>query len=220
MAKADFDIDRVMAILAEEVTRWRKPIVTEMVEQQRDPFKVLISTMISLRTKDDVTEEASKRLYALAETPQTMMALSEKQVAEAIYPAGFYNQKAKNILAACQRIVEEFDGQTPDKIDTLISFAGVGRKVANLVLTLGFEKDAICVDTHVHRITNRWGYVKTKNPDQTEMALRKKLPQPYWIPINDYLVSYGQHLCKPISPLCSTCRLTDHCKRIGVTKSR
>lgn len=213
------DIDTVFDILNEEVKQWKVPAVT-LVARRRSPFQVLISCIISLRTKDEVTGQASKSLYALADNPKDMLSLSEGQVADAIYPAGFYRNKAGQILDISRRLVEEFDSEVPDDIDELLKFKGVGRKTANLVVTLGYNKPGICVDTHVHRITNRWGYVKTKTPDETEFALRKKLPKEYWIPINDILVTYGQNLCTPISPHCSRCRLYDYCDRAGVEKSR
>ncbi len=217
---ADFPIDDVAALLDEACRAYRLPLVTEQIQTRRDPFKVLISTMISLRTKDDVTRTASERLYDLADTPAAMLKLAEDDIAAAIYPAGFYKTKAKNILAVCARLVADFEGRVPTEIETLVGFPGVGRKTANLVRTLGFALPGICVDTHVHRITNRWGYVETKTPDETEQVLRDILPERYWIPINDWLVAYGQNLCVPISPWCSRCRLAPHCRRVGVERSR
>jgi endonuclease-3 len=181
---------------------------------------VLISCIISLRTKDEVTAQASARLFERADTPLAMQGLSVDEIAGLIYPAGFYRNKAGQIREIARRLVAEFDGRVPDEIEELLGFKGVGRKTANLVLTLGFCKQGICVDTHVHRICNRWGYVTTRTPDETEMALRKKLPPEYWIEINDLLVAFGQNHCLPVSPLCSTCRLALLCPRIGVTKSR
>jgi len=209
-----------MRILAEEVQAYEEPIVTRQVREKRDPYKVLISTVISLRTKDDVTRAASERLYALADNPQDMCRLDIETVEKAIYPAGFYHNKAANIIEISRRLVEEFNGRVPDDLDTLLTFNGVGRKTANLVLTLGFAKPGICVDTHVHRITNRWGYVTTKSPDETEMRLREILPPQHWIPINDYLVTWGQNVCKPVSPWCSRCALSKICAAAGVEKSR
>jgi len=213
------DIHTVFEILNEEVKQWKTPAVT-VVARKRSPFQVLVSCIISLRTKDEVTGAASRRLYAVADNPKGILELSEKEIAKLIYPAGFYNIKAKQILDISRALVEDYDSVVPDTIDELIKFKGVGRKTANLVVTLGYNKPGICVDIHVHRITNRWGYVKAKTPDTTEMALRKKLPQEYWIPINDLLVSYGQNLCTPVSPHCSKCRMTEYCKREGVDKSR
>jgi len=176
--------------------------------------------MLSLRTKDAVTAVASKRLFALANSPAAMLKLNTTEIETAIYPVGFYRTKARNIVTVCREIVEHYEGHVPDDIDALVALPGVGRKTANLVITLGFGKPGICVDTHVHRITNRWGYVNTKTPDQTEMALREKLPREHWIEINDELVSFGQHLCHPTSPRCSICPLTQYCDRVGVKRSR
>ncbi len=213
------DIHDVIRILREECDRWQVPIVTE-VSRTHDPFRVLVGTMISLRTKDDVTRRAAGRLFDRAGTPEEMIMLSRSEIEEAIYPAGFYRTKAKNILDTCSIILSRHGGRVPDEIDELLAFPGVGRKTANLVVTLGYGKPGICVDTHVHRISNRLGYVSTKNPDETECALRKKLPVQYWIEYNDLLVTYGQNLCVPVSPFCSRCRLFPYCDRVGVFRSR
>ncbi len=215
----DNDIHDVVRMLREEVVQWQVPAVTQIAEK-RDPFQVLISTVLSLRTKDDVTAAASRRLFALATTPEEMHALTPGQIIEAIYPVGFHKTKARNILNICRDLLERYAGRVPDEIDELLTFKGVGRKTANLVVTLAYGKPGICVDTHVHRITNRWGYVATNSPDKTEFALRAKLPVEYWIIINDLLVSYGQNRCRPISPFCSRCRLALYCERIGVDRSR
>jgi endonuclease-3 len=215
-----FDIDAVIATLRREYLKWNAPVVTFIAMQSRDPFRVLISCLLSLRTKDETTGPASQRLFALAGAPQTMMKLPTRQIEKAIYPVGFYHTKAKTIRTLCKRLVEEFDSTVPDDLDTLLTFHGVGRKTANLVLTQGFAKPAICVDTHVHRISNRWNYVRTKNPHDTEMALRRKLPAQYWIDYNDLLVAFGQTICKPTSPLCSQCPIETHCPKRGVTRSR
>jgi endonuclease-3 len=216
----DDEIHDVIQILRSVTRDWTMPYVTELARALHDPFRVLISTMLSLRTKDAVTAVASKRLFELANSPAAMLKLDAPTIEKAIYPVGFYRTKARNILTVCREIVERHKGNVPDDIDVLVALPGVGRKTANLVLTLGFGKPGICVDTHVHRITNRWGYVKTKTPDQTEMALREKLPPEYWIEINDELVSFGQHLCFPTSPRCSMCPLTRYCDRVGVKRSR
>ncbi|MBN2287794.1 MAG: endonuclease III [Candidatus Glassbacteria bacterium] len=213
-------IHEVVKELKTAVAAWNIPIVTEISRRRRDPFKVLISTVLSLRTKDETTAAASHRLYRLAETPERMLELSERQIAEAIYPVGFYRTKAGNILQICRELVSRFDGRVPDDLETLLGLKGVGRKTANLVLTLGYGKAGICVDTHVHRISNRLGYVKTKTPEQTEFALRKKLPAEYWIIYNDLLVAFGQNLCKPVSPFCSRCPVRIFCSRVGVIHSR
>lgn len=215
-----FPIDAVMAALEAAVAAWRVPIVTEYSRGGADPFRILISTILSLRTKDQTTAEASARLFALADTPRAMLRLAEDRIARAIYPVGFYKTKARSIRGVCAKLIADYGGRVPDELDELLKLGGVGRKTANLVLTLGFGKPGICVDTHVHRITNRWGYVRTETPGQTEMALRAKLPARYWIPINDWLVAFGQNLCAPVSPWCSKCPLARWCRRRGVTRSR
>lgn len=214
------DIHTAIAILREEYRKWRKPAVTVVAEDDRSPYKVLVSCIISLRTKDEVTAQSSARLFERAATPEAMQNLSVGEIAALIYPAGFYRNKAEQIHEISRRLVDDYGGNVPDEIDELLGFKGVGRKTANLVLTLGFGKPGICVDTHVHRICNRWGYVATKTPEATEAALRAILPDEYWIEINDLLVAFGQNHCLPVSPFCSTCRLAALCPRIGVRKSR
>ena len=216
----DRDIHSVIHILRRQAPSWQTPIVTLMAETYRSPFRVLISCILSLRTQDSTTAKASHRLFALADTPEAMLKLSAKKIEKLIYPVGFYKTKAKAIRHICRTLLEEYDGKVPDEIDELLKLNGVGRKTANLVVTLGYNKPGICVDTHVHRISNRWGYVKTKTPEQTEIALRAKLPKPYWIEYNDLLVSFGQHLCRPISPLCSQCPVKRFCSQINVTVRR
>jgi endonuclease-3 len=197
------------------------PPVSAMAEEDVvDPFKILISTIISARTKDEVTGPAADRLFALADSPGKMSRLSEERIEKAIFPAGFYHTKAKAIRKASQELVERFGSRVPDTIEELLTLPGVGRKTANLVVTLAHNKAGICVDTHVHRITNRWGYVKTKTPHETEQALRAKLPKKHWIAINTILVTHGQNICRPISPFCSRCPVSKYCARIGVTRSR
>jgi endonuclease-3 len=213
------DIHDVVRILREECAKLQVPIVTE-VSRTRDPFRVLVGTMISLRTKDDVTRQAAERLFSRAGTPEEMLGLGRSEIENAIYPAGFYRTKAKHILDVCSIILSKYAGRVPDEIEELLTFPGVGRKTANLVVTLGYGKPGICVDTHVHRISNRLGYVSTKKPDETEFALREKLPKKYWIEYNDLLVTYGQNLCVPVSPFCSRCRLSPLCDRVGVLRSR
>lgn len=216
----DTDIDKVMAILAEAVGQWQTPAVTIVSQREGDPFKVLVSCILSLRTQDRTTAAASKRLFDLADTPAAMLRLTAEEVERAIYPAGFYRNKSRQIIEICRTLLDRYDGKVPDEIDELLTFKGVGRKTANLVVTLGFGKPGICVDTHVHRITNRWGYVSTTSPEKTEFALRAKLPGRYWLVINDYLVTFGQNQCTPVSPRCSTCPLFSFCERRGVVKSR
>ena len=176
--------------------------------------------MLSLRTKDTTTEGAARRLFALAGSPEAMLKLSPGEIEKAIYPVGFYRVKARNVLDISQTLLEKFGGKVPDDIDTLLTLKGVGRKTANLVVTVGFGKPGICVDTHVHRISNIWGLVKTASPDETEQVLRKVLPKRYWIAYNDLLVCYGQNLCVPVSPWCSRCRIRGLCPRLNVKKSR
>ncbi len=211
---------KVLDILEREFPKWNAPVVTLLAQQTKDPYKVLISTIISLRTKDETTAEASKRLFEKASTPEEMIKLSEEEIAKLIYPAGFYKNKAKQIKEISRKIVEEYGGKVPDSIDELLKFKGVGRKTANLVVSEGFGKPAICVDTHVHRICNRMGFVKTKTPEETEMELRKKLPKEYWSKVNKLLVAFGQTICKPISPLCSKCPVSQYCEKVGVEKHR
>ena len=212
----DRDIHTAVRILRREVPKWDTPVVTLMAETYESPFRVLISCILSLRTQDATTAQASHRLFAVADSPRAMIKLSAKKIAKLIYPVGFYKTKAKNILDICRKIIADYDGKVPDEIDELLKFKGVGRKTANLVVTLGYDKPGICVDTHVHRISNRWGYVKTKTPEKTEVALRAKLPKQYWIEYNNLLVNFGQHLCRPISPVCSECLVKKYCKQIGV----
>jgi len=185
-----------------------------------DPFRVLIACLLSLRTQDTTTGPAAARLFALADTPRTMLELSARRIERAIYPVGFYRTKARVILGLCRDLLARFDGRVPDDIDALLTLKGVGRKTANLVVTMGFDKPGICVDTHVHRISNRLGYVRTRTPDETETALRAKLPPRYWIGYNDLLVTFGQNVCAPVSPKCSACPVASLCRRVGVRTSR
>lgn len=214
-------ITAALRIVKREIRQWEEPVLGVVArESNRDPFRILISCLLSLRTKDKTTGEASARLYALAHQPATMLTIPLRQIEQAIYPVCFYRTKAKSIHAICHRLLEVYGGGVPDSIDELVTLSGVGRKTANLVVTVAFGKPGICVDIHVHRISNRWGYVKTETPEETEVALRNKLPKQHWIIFNDLLVPYGQHLCQPVSPFCSKCKLTEYCDRVGVTKSR
>ena len=185
-----------------------------------DPFRILIGCVISLRTKDEVTYPATERLFGRAASPQQMLRLRETTIAKLIYPAGFYRRKAGQIRAISRALIEDHDGSVPDTIDALLELPGVGRKTANLVVTLGFDKPGICVDVHVHRITNRLRWVRTKQPDETEQVLRTVLPRRHWIPINEILVRHGQQVCKPISPVCSSCPVEPDCPKVGVQRSR
>ncbi len=213
-------IHEAIGLLAEAVKQWQTPAVTIVSQREGDPFKVLISCLLSLRTQDRTTGPASGRLFALADTPEKMVNLPVSTIEEAIYPVGFYRNKTVTILNVCRTLLDNYAGKVPDEIGELLKLKGVGRKTANLVVTLGFGKPGICVDTHVHRICNRWGYVETKTPEETEYALRSKLPGRYWLVINDLLVTFGQNHCVPISPRCSTCMIAHLCDRRGVGKSR
>jgi endonuclease III len=214
-------IHAAIRIVKRDILRWQEPVVGVVAKESgRNPFPILISTLLSLRTKDKTTREAGDRLFALARTPATMLELPRKKIEQVIYPVGFYRTKAKSILEICRRLIDDYGGEVPDSIDELLTLPGVGRKTANLVVTIGFGKPGICVDIHVHRISNRWGYIKTKTPEESETVLRRTLPKQYWIIYNDLLVPYGQNLCLPVSPLCSTCKLAHMCDRAGVTRSR
>lgn len=215
------EIHAALRIVKREIRQWQEPVVGVVArESNRDPFRILISCLLSLRTKDKTTSEASAKLFALADTPATLLKLPLRRIERAIYPVGFYRTKAKSIHQICRRLLDVYGGVVPDSIDELETLSGVGRKTANLVVTVGYGKPGICVDIHVHRISNRWGYVKTKTPEETEQALRRKLPKQYWITFNDLLVPYGQNLCQPVSPFCSQCKLTKYCDQVGVTRSR
>lgn len=215
------EIPKAIRILKQEYRRFKTPYVTEAAAGKgKDPFKVLISCILSLRTKDDVTREASTRLFRLAHTPTGISALDAREIERAIYPAGFYRVKSRVILDISREVERDYGGRVPDTIEGLLKLKGVGRKTANLVVTMGYGKPGICVDTHVHRIVNRWGFVDTKTPDETESALRKKLNKRYWMILNDLLVAFGQNVCRPVSPLCGGCRLSGLCRRRGVLKSR
>ncbi len=181
---------------------------------------MLIACVLSLRTKDEVTDGASSRLFARASTLQQILSLTPAQIRRLIYPVGFYRTKAVRIRQICQHLIGRFRGKVPESMEDLLTLPGVGRKTANLVLAAGFGRQAICVDVHVHRISNRLGYVRTRNPFETEMALRRKLPRRYWIPYNALLVRFGQKLCRPVSPWCSRCPVRRYCARVGVKQSR
>lgn len=216
----DNEIVPAMNILRRVTKDMPVPYVTRLAREQGDPFLILIATILSLRTRDQPTEIASKKLFALATTPAQMAKLSVEQIGRAISTVQFPGAKADQIKRTCAILVKQYGGKVPDDLDKLDELPGVGRKTANLVITLGFHQLGICVDTHVHRVTNRWGYVHTRTPDETELALREKLPREYWIEINAVLIAFGQNICLPISPLCSTCPVLQYCDRVGVTKSR
>ena len=187
---------------------------------KKDPFQVLVSCILSLRTQDGTTSGASERLFLIADTPEKLCRLSVKKIEKTIYPVGFYRVKAERLRNIACQIMKGYNSRVPDSIDELLKLKGVGRKTANLVVTRGYNKPGICVDTHVHRITNRWGYVYTKTPEETEFALREKLPKRYWKEINGLLVAFGQGICRPQSPFCSGCSVSKYCKRVGVKRWR
>lgn len=205
------DIDEVVKNL--KCANQKRSEFVELMETFNDPYLVLISCILSLRTNDRTTYPATLRMLELAKTPKEMKGVNIEKLAKAIYPVGFYENKAKQIIELSRQIDEELGGVVPDEIDDLIKFKGVGRKTANLVLAKGFNKPAICVDVHVHRIFNRLGYVKTKTPEETEFALRKKLPIKYWLDINTLLVTHGQNVCKPIKPDCINCPISQYCAK-------
>jgi endonuclease-3 len=209
----------VIRSLRKQIRPFIVPIVT-VVAREKDPYLVLVSCMLSLRTKDKTTQEASRRLFLAARTPAAMAKLSFRKIEKLIYPVGFYRTKAKAIIKSSRMIIDSFHGAVPRTVEGLLRLPGVGRKTANLVLGLGFGIPAICVDTHVHRISNRLGWVKTASPEETEMALRKLIPASSWIELNTILVTFGQNICVPVSPLCSRCSVRDMCRRVGVKKSR
>ncbi len=218
--KKNLDIGRFIEILTDAYRQWQAPIITFIANRGATAFEVLVSTVLSLRTKDEVTSRAAAMLFSKARTPDRMLVLGEQEIARLIYPVGFYPTKAKRLIQISRIILEQYGGKVPDRMEELLKLPGVGRKTANLVLVEGFHKAAICVDTHVHRISNRIGYVRTKTPDQTEMALRKKLPHQYWIRYNELLVAFGQVICRPVSPFCSRCPVNEMCPRIGVDRFR
>jgi endonuclease-3 len=216
----DRDIVRVMDILQRELARGNPPVITRFARKKMDPFRILIATVLSSRTTDEVTEEASQRLFSLASGPEEMLRLSDKEIARAIYPVGFYRTKARYVKEISRGLLEKFQGEVPRNMRDLLSLKGVGRKTANLVLTMALGGEGICVDTHVHRISNRLGYIRTKNPAATEQALRAKLPRRYWTIYNAVMVAHGKRTCRPISPWCSRCPVFRFCGRVGVTSSR
>jgi len=220
VAVSNINISKVIAALRRAEAALPDPSVTLVGKKWHDPYLVLISCLLSLRTKDETTLPATERLFALAKTPQSMIKLTPAKIERAIYPVGFYRTKARTILGVSRSILDSFGGKVPGDLDALLTLKGVGRKTANLVLTEGFQMPAICVDTHVHRISNRFGYVVTRTPEETENALRERLPKRYWIEYNALLVLWGQNVCRPISPFCSRCALVKFCARRGVDSCR
>jgi endonuclease-3 len=210
----------VIRILRRRAPGWRPTALAEVAAEQPDPFRVLVACLLSLRTQDATTREASERLFRVAASPAAMRRLSADRIARLIFPVGFYRTKARVLRAIGWDLLRRFGGEVPSDLDALLTLKGVGRKTANLVVTVGFGKPGICVDTHVHRISNRLGFVRTATPDQTELALRAKLPRRYWIGYNDLLVAFGQNVCRPLSPHCSRCPVGHLCPRVGVERTR
>ena len=207
----------VLRILRKRVLYWPLPAIGHYTDT---PYTVLVSCILSLRTKDQTTIGASERLFAVADNPAAMLEIPQERLQHIIYPVSFYRVKAQTLHEISKHLIKRFDNQVPDNLDDLLTLPGVGRKTANIVVTLAFRKPGIAVDIHVHRISNRLGYVRTKNPNETEMELRDKLPRRYWIEINDLFVAFGQNLCKPTSPHCSICPVGKYCDRVDVSRSR
>ena len=210
--KTDINIDKIVEALV-KAKQPRREFV-QLMEEFKDPYLVLIACILSLRTNDLTTYPATLRMLEIGREPKDFAYCNVDRLSKAIYPAGFYPNKARQIIELSKIIVEQLNNKVPDTIEELIKFNGVGRKTANLVLAKGFNIPAICVDVHVHRICNRLGYVKTKNPEETEFALREKLPKKYWLDINTLLVTHGQNICKPIKPKCDECPIKDYCKKL------
>jgi endonuclease-3 len=210
----------LIAVIESNYRQWNPPIISFIATRGATPFEVLVSTLLSLRTKDEVTAVAARRLLDVARTPEALLKLTPLEIETLIYPVGFYPTKARRLLSISRILLDRYGGKVPDTLEELTALPGVGRKTANLVLVAGFNIPAVCVDTHVHRISNRIGYVKTKTPDKTELALRKKLPRRHWVRYNELLVAFGQVLCRPVSPFCSRCPVADMCPRIGVERHR
>ena len=211
---------KTIKLIKKQVRDFQIPYVTIVAHEKKDPYRVLISCILSLRTKDKTTAEASKRLFKAADGPRNMIRLSYAGLEKLIYPVGFYHTKARVILDISRRILKEFNGRVPDTEGELLSFKGVGRKTANLVLGLGYGIPAICVDTHVHRISNRLGWIKTRIPTESEEALMRLIPKGHWIELNTALVTFGQNVCLPVSPYCSKCFVNMYCKKTGVNRHR
>lgn len=213
------DIKKIVKELKKEFKNFKTPIVDLIKVQTKSPFKVLITTILSARTQDGVTAKVAKRLFDKIKKVSDLRKYSIKDIEDLIYPIGFYKNKAK-FLSELPDTLKQFDNKVPQDIDSLLKLPGVGRKTANLVRAVAFEKPAICVDVHVHRIMNRIGYVDTKTPFETEMRLRKKLPKKYWLDINSIMVAHGQNICRPITPICSKCKILDNCNRVNVNNSK
>lgn len=205
-------ISRVIEILKKNSRNFKSPVVTEVATQTKEPFKVLISCVLSLRTKDEVTRKASEKLFRIADTPEKLSALSIDEIERAIYPVGFYKTKARRIKEISKILIEKYGSRVPDDFNELLKLKGVGRKTANIVMVYGFGKEGLPIDTHCHRIPNRLGWIKTKNPEETEKALRELIPKKHWFEFNDLFVKFGQNICKPVKPLCNICLINKYCK--------
>ena len=210
------NIDKIYSVLKKEFERFHLPVVDEVEAKFKDPFMILITTILSARTKDTTTSQVIKTLFDVIKRPEDIEKYTVEEIEELIYPVGFYHSKARYLKKLPEVLIREFDGIIPDEIDEMLKLPGVGRKTANLVRAIAFKKPAICVDVHVHRISNRWGLVSTNTPYETEMALRKILPEKYWIYFNSYVVAFGQNLCTPRNPDCSKCPIYAECARINV----
>jgi endonuclease III len=210
------NISAIYRIVKEEFAKHHMPVVDLIEVETRDPFKVLVGTILSARTKDETTAAASARLFKVAGTPDELRRVALKKLQRLIFPVGFYQNKARFLKQLPDVLDAEFGGRLPQTVEELVKLPGVGRKTANLVVAVGFNKPAVCVDVHVHRIMNRLAYVKTETPVETEMALRKKLPKKYWTTFNSYFVSFGQHTCFPRNPRCDRCPAYGYCRRVGV----
>ncbi|MCD6098522.1 endonuclease III [bacterium] len=209
-------ITEVISILREETRKFNTPIVTKLAKKDKDPFIILISTVISSRTKDETTRKVTEKLFKHVKTAKELATIDEEKLASLIFPAGFYRVKAKNLKRLGQELITRFNGNVPETIEELVSLPGVGRKTANLVLVEAFGKYGVCVDTHVHRISNRLGFVKTRTPLETEREIRKKLPKDLWKEYNKILVAFGQNICKPTNPRCDLCPVNKLCEKVGV----
>jgi len=216
MTNSQVDIDAIVKKLTEYVQTVKTPIIDLVTAETHDPFKILIGTVLSARTKDETTAKCIERLFAVVNTPNDLVGLSIPQIEKLIFPVGFYHQKAKNLHSLAQKLINDFNSCVPATIDEMLTLPGVGRKTANLVMIMAFDKPAMCVDTHVHRISNRFGYIQTKTPAESELALRQKLPLRHWKVYNSLLVAFGQSLCKPINPKCDICPVNNLCNKINV----
>lgn len=218
--KKEIKIEKIISILKVESKKWNAPVLGLISLHKKDPFRILISTIISLRTKDEITIKTSKNLFKILKKPKDIYFISTKDIEEAIYPCGFYKRKSIQIKNICEKLSTDFDSKIPNDINELLKFKGIGRKTANLVLSEAYSIPTICVDTHVHRISNRLGFIKTKTPTETEFELKKRLDKKYWKEYNSLLVAFGQTICRPISPYCSKCPIKKYCKKTGITQHR